>query len=144
MKTKTRILLLLYALIVIVSAMPSVCLGENEIPMKEQNILCSTLTTVNVSVDLTPDCPAVQYCDWEIFVYDVSGCFVDVQPIAVRDYYYGTPTYFYGLTINNAYVRVCVRPKAGSHCYYENNAPKCECQPVGSGTMYFYLDICNP
>jgi len=143
MKTKTRILFVLFALIVIVSARPTICLGENEIPMKEQNILCSTLTTVNVSVDLTPDCPAVQYCDWEIYVYDVSDCYVDVQPIDHQDYKYGQTNVF-NLTINNTHVRVCVRPKAGSHCYYENYAPKCECQQVGSGTMYFYLDICNP
>jgi len=101
--------------------------------------------TVNVTVTVPSDCLGAQYCDWIICVYDVTGCYEDVQPVECKDYTYGTTTYYFnGLNISSSYVRVCILHKPGSPaCGYTTYAPKCDCKATQS-SLSFTLDLCVP
>lgn len=115
--------------------------GNDEPPANEEEV-CSPLTNVSFTVILDDDCLAMQYCEFEFLVYDLPTCGDDSPPIAHYDYTYNNPTYF-NLTINNNYVRICVRVKPGTTCNYTNYAPKCTCKPTAT-SMTFNFNICSP
>lgn len=144
MKTLKGIFSILYVLILCIIAMSNNCQAGKVLPLITAEQSCSPLSVVTVTVHLTSDCTAMQNCQFEVLVFDITDCSVDTQPIARQDFVYGYDNIFSNLTINNAYVRVCIRKKTGTTCPYEFYAPKCSCAATSSPSMYFSLDICNP
>jgi hypothetical protein len=145
MKTIQKLLLLSLIMLTVISANPYKCFAENGEPIKYANETCSPLITTNVHVTLLNDCEAVQYCTFEILIFDLPSCSIDNPPIATKDNLYGNTIDFLNLTFNSAKIIVCVRLKPGYNCSgYTYYAPKCECRDVSSSDMYFELDICIP
>lgn len=144
MKTQSLIILIICLITVLISSMPDNCFASRDEPVKnQQQTLSPPAITVTINVDLTPDCEALQSCDFEILVFDVTGCAVENQPIDHQDYVYGQPNVFSNLTINNSFIRVCIRVKPGTSCGEPNYAPHCECKLAQSGNMDFDINICT-
>jgi hypothetical protein len=144
MKTNYIKLHILFFIIGMLTVLSHSSFADNQINTDEPDQLCSPATVVTVTVTLDPDCEALQNCEWEILVFDVSYCTQDTQPIGYALYDYGVDAIFYNLTFNNSKVKVCVRQKPGSSCNDVNYAPKCECRNITNNQMDISLDICNP
>ena len=143
MKTQSRIFSILILLTVLIMSAPATCIAfADKTDKNQQEFSSPPAITVTINVDLTPDCEALQTCQFEVLVFDVSDCAVENPPIDRKNYTYGQTVVFSNLTIDNAYVKVCVRVKPGTTCTSPNNAPKCVCKPAQSGTMNFDINIC--
>jgi hypothetical protein len=145
MKTNYIKLHILFFLIGMLTVLSQSSFADNQINTDEPDQACSPSTLVTIEVKLDPDCKALEECEWEILVFDISDCTHDTQPIATALFVYGQPPItFNNLTFNNNYVKVCVRQKPGSICVPPNYAPKCQCKPINSNFIQFTIDICTP
>lgn len=94
MKTNYIKLHILFFIIGMLAVLSQSSFADNQINTDEPDQLCSPSTVVNVIVTLDPDCEALQYCEWEVLVFDISDCTQDSQPIASLPYAYGMEVFF--------------------------------------------------
>lgn len=118
--------------------------GNDDPPINEDES-CPPSTTISIQVTLDDDCSAMENCSFEFLVFDLPTCGDEGPPVAQSDFLYGTnPTLISNVTINNSWVKVCVRLKPGTHCDYTYYTPKCQFLPLSSSPMKFNLNLCSP
>jgi hypothetical protein len=144
MKTNYIKLHILFFLIGILTVLSQSSFADNQINTDEPDQLCSPSTVLTLYVTLAPDCIALENCEWEVLVFDVSDCTQDTPLLDSKIYSYNQTLVFSSLTFNNNKVKVCVRQKPGSSCNELNYAPKCVCRNINGTTMDVTIDICTP
>ena len=144
MKKQKRLLSILIVLAAIVFAIPLTCRADNDQPVKEQNVSCSSSTDVHLIVSLGPsDCVAMDKCSWRVEVYGIDDCNGTNATIASASYTYPDDIDFGTLTIcGGCHIKVCV--VLTSQCNYHYSIPPCYCDwPPTTGELKIPFDVCG-